>query len=346
MLVQVYVAEISPPRYRGAFISLNGLMLTVGLFIAQLVGVYISYYWLANITLGFTAIFILFAVTTKETPQWLVIHGRILEAVKTLRWLNGPDCNVGEEIKKITDGYASQKLTLLDIIKQFRNKSVYHPVILACVIMSFVQLSGITAVVFNVEDIFKQAKVKSPGLTSSLATGGVQIVASFVGIFIVSLLGRRKLLMISYGIASLSHAVMGVYEYLNNEPYCHPPDDPQCRSDLYPLAIVCVALFIASYAGGIAAVSYMFQAELIPFHVRGVGIGLSSVVSGIVSTIIAGLFNSYEILVKPWGAFWTFSLTCFIAVLFVAVFIPETKGKSLEEIENMFDSRSLRQRHH
>ena len=317
-------------------------MLTVGLFIAQLVGVYISYYWLANITLGFTAIFMLFAVTIKETPQWLMIRGRRLEAIKTLRWLNGPDCNVGEEIQKITDGYASQKLTLLDIIKQFKNKSVYHPVILACAVMCFLQLSGITAVIFNVEDIFKQAEVKSPGLTSSFATGGVQIMASFVGIFIVSLLGRRKFLMISYGIASLSHAVMGVYEYLNNEPYCHPPDDTHCRSDLYPLAIVCVALFIASYAAGIATVSFILLAELVPLRVRGVGIGLSFVVNGIVSAIIAGLFNSYEILVKPWGAFWTFSLTCFIAVLFVAAFIPETKGKTLQEIESIFESRRPR----
>ena len=320
-------------------------MLTVGLFIAQLAGVYTSYYWLANITLAFTLIFILFAITIKETPQWLIIQGRRLEAVKTLRWLNGPHCNVGEEIQKITAGISSQKLSLLEVIKQFRNKSVYHPVILACFVMCFLQLSGITVVIFNVEDIFKQASVKSPGLTSSFATGGVQIVSSFIGIFAVSLFSRRKLLMISYSVASLSHAVMGVYEYLNNEPYCHPPGDPQCKSDLYPLAIVCVALFIASYSAGIAAVSFLLLAEVVPLRVRGVGIGLSFVVNGMMSAISAGLFDSYEILVKPWGAFWTFSTTCFIAVLFVAIFIPETKGKPLEEIERIFDTRR-QQRHY
>ena len=317
-------------------------MLTVGLFIAQLAGVYISYYWLANITLAFTAIFILFAITIKETPQWLIIQGRKLEAVKVLIWLNGPHCNVSEETQKITESISTQKLSLSEVIKQFKNKSVYHPVALACFVMCFLQLSGITAVIFNVEDIFKQARVKSPGLTSSFATGGVQIVASFVGIFAASLLGRRTLLMISYSVASLSHAVMGVYEYLNNEPYCHPPDDPQCKSDLYPLAIVCVALFIASYSAGIAAVSFLLLAEVVPLRVRGVGIGLSFLANGIMSAIIAGLFDSYEILVKPWGAFWTFSITCFAAVLFVAIFIPETKGKTLEEIENIFDNRSRR----
>ena len=180
--------------------------------------------------------------------------------------------------------------------------------ILACLVTFFLELSG---VIFNVEDIFKQTQVKSPGLTSSFATGGVQIVASFIGIFSTCVLGRQKLLMISYSVARLSHAVMDVYEYLNNEPYCHPPDDPQCKSDLYPLAIVCVALFIASYSVGIVATSFPLLVELVLLCVRGVGIGLSLFANGSIAAIIAGLFNSYEILVKPWGVFWTFNLTCF-----------------------------------
>ena len=211
--------------------------------------------------------------------------------------------------------------------------------ILACLITFFVEFSGVNAILFNTEDIFKQAKVKSPGLTSSFAVGGVQVVAAIFGILTTSVIGRKKLLMISYSIASLSHAVMGFYEYLNEEPYCHPPDDPQCRSDLYPLAIVCVAVFIASFAAGIAAASFILLVELVPLRVRGVGIGIAFLVNGILAALIAGLVNSYQILVKPWGVFWTFSLTCFVAIIFVAIFIPETKGKTLEEIECIFDKR-------
>ena len=330
---------MSPSRYRSTFIVLNGLMLTVGLFLAQLIGVYISYYWLAMIPLAFTVIFVLFSTTITETPRWLLIQGRKSDAVKTLAWFNGPKSNVGEEIQKLEEGISSEKLSVFDVFREFKNRSVYHPVILACFVTFFLELSGISAVIFNVEDIFKKGNVKSPGLTSSFATGGVQIVSSFIGIFTTFVFGRRTLLMISYSVASLSHAVMGVYEYLNNEPYCHPPDDPQCKSDLYPLAIVCVALFIASYSAGIAATSFPLLVELVPLRVRGVGIGLSLFVNGSIAAVIAGLFNSYEILVKPWGVFWTFSLTCFIAFWFVAVFIPETKGKSLEEIEHTFDKR-------
>ena len=94
---------------------------------------------------------------------------------------------------------------------------------------------------------------------------------------------------------------MGFYEYLNEEPYCHPPDDPQCRSDLYPLAIVCVAVFIASFAAGIAAASFILLVELVPLRVRGVGIGIAFLVNGILAALIAGLVNNYQILVKPWA---------------------------------------------
>ena len=339
--LQLYVAELSPSHYRSAFVSLNQVSLIVGMFAAQVIGVYITYYWLAIIPLVFMAVYVPFVITIKETPRWLLTQSRKSEAAKVLMWLNGPQSNVGKEIQEIEEEISVGKLSLLEIVREFKFKSIYHPVILACFVMCFLQLSGITAIIFNVEDIFKQAKVKSPGLTSSFATGGVQILTAFIGVFVASLLGRRKLLIISYSVASLSHAVMGVYEYLNNEPYCHPPDDPQCKSDLYPLAIVCVALYVAAYSSGISPASFLLLAELVPLRVRGVGIGLALLVNGMLSAIIAGLFNSFEVAVKPWGVFWTFSITCFIGVLFVAIFLPETKGKSLEEIESYFDNRRL-----
>ena len=101
-------------------------MLTVGLFIAQIVGVYITYYWLAMILLAFMAILVPFVMTIKETPQWLLTQGRRSEAVKTLKWLYGPNCNISEEIQKIEEAILStKKLTVLDTIRQFKNRCVY-----------------------------------------------------------------------------------------------------------------------------------------------------------------------------------------------------------------------------
>ena len=331
---------------RGAFVVLNQLAYNSGTFLGQLIGVYISYYWLAVIPLGLTLMFTLSATTIKETPRWLMTQDKRHEAKKVLTWLRGPSYDVDQELQDIEDRIISQqKLTVLEALREFKHRHVYYPIILASVVMFFRQFTGITAVLFNAETIFKQADVKSPGLISSLATGGVQIIASIVGLFIADLFGRKRIIIVSSIIMFLGHGTMGAYDYLNNKPYCHPPDDSKCKGDLYPIAIVSIACFVASYAAGISAASRLLMPELIPLRVRGIGVGIATFVSWGSSVIIAGLFDNYEALVKPYGAFWTFGLLCLCAAIFTAIFIPETKGRSLEDIERSFRERRHRRLH-
>jgi len=333
---------MSPRHLRGAFVVTNQLALTSGTFLGQIVGVYIPYHWLAVIPLAITVSFITLSTTIKETPRWLMTQGKKYEASNVLTWLRGPNYDVEHELQEIQERILSQKkLTLPEIIQEFKSRSVYYPVILACLVMFFRQFSGVFAILFNAEDIFKQAGVKSPGLTSSLATGGVQIVASVIGVLIADLFARRKLLIVSGIMMCLSHATMGAYEYLNSEPYCHPPDDPKCKSHLWPLAIVSIAFYIANYTAGWGSIARLLLPELIPLRVRGVGIGVSFFVSWSSNIFVAGLFDNYESAVRPWGTFWTFSFICFCSVIFTALFIPETKGKSLEEIERSFKERRI-----
>ena len=331
---------MSTRQLRGAFVVLNQLALNCGSFLGQLIGVYISYYWLAVIPLGLTLIFTLSVTTIKETPRWLMTQGRRQEAKKVLKWLRGQDYDVDQELQDIEDRIMSQeKLTVLEALREFKHRHVYYPVVLASVVMFLRQFCGITAVIFNAEAIFKQANVKSPGLTSSIATGGVQIIASVVGVFIADLFGRRKIIIGSSIIMCPAHGTMGAYDFLNNKPYFHSPDDHKCEDNLYPLAIISIACFVASYSAGISAASRILLPELIPLRVRGIGVGIAMLVSWGSSIIVAGLFDNYESLVKPYGAFWTFSIICLCAAIFTAFFIPETKGKSLEDIERSFRER-------
>ena len=321
---------------RGAFIIMNQLAYTSGTFLGQLIGVYIPYYWLAMIPLAVTSVFTLLATTIKETPRWLMTRGRKSEARNVLRWLRGPNYDVDQELQDIESVLLQNNLTFIDALREFKNRSVYYPLILICIVFFFRQFSGIGIFLLYAEEIFKQAHVKSPGLTSSLATGGIQIISSVIGVFMPDLLGRRKLLIISSIAMCLSLGTMGAYEYLNNKPYCHPPDDTKCKTHLYPLAIVSTACFVASYSAGISVASWVLLPEFVPLRVRGIGAGIALFVNWSATTIIAGLFDNYESVLKPWGTYWTFSLICLCSAIFSAVFIPETKGKSLEEIEHYF----------
>ena len=338
---------MSPDNIRGGSIVLNQLSLNTGLFLGQLIGMFIPYYWLAIIPLSITVLFVIFSITTKETPRWLISQGRVIEAKRVLIWLKGQNCsNINQELNNLSDNILSQqKITALEMCQELKNRSAYHPIILSCLVMLFLQFSGIAAVILNAETIFKQAHAKSPGLVASLATGGVTIVFSVVGVFINDAFSRRKILVTSNIVACLSLGVMGAYEFVNTKPYCHPPNDPKCKDHLYPLAIISIACFIASYSAGISAVTFSLVAEIIPLRVRGIGMGMSMFVNWGFSALTAGLFNSYEDVVRPWGAFWMFSVACLVSAIFAAIFIPETRGKSLEEIEQVFTKKVSKQRY-
>ena len=324
---------------RGAFIVLNQLAYTGGAFLGQLIGVYIPYYWLAMIPLAMTSVFTLLATTIKEKPRWLMTQGRNYEARNVLRWLRGPNYDVDQELQDIESVILQNNLTFVEALREFKSKSVYYPFILICIVFFFRQFCGISAVLLYAEEIFKQAHVKSPGLTSSLATGGIQIISSVIGVFLPDLLGRRKLLIISSIIMCLSLGTMGAYEYLNNKPYCHPPDDIKCKSHLYPLSIASIACFVASFSAGISGTAWVLLPEFVPLRVRGVGAGIVLFINWGSAIIIGGFFDNYESLLRPWGTYWTFSLICLCLAIFSTLFIPETKGKSLEEVEHYFKRR-------
>ena len=317
------------------------LSLTAGIFCGQFIGNYITYYWLAIIPLAITCIFVLMMVMLKETPRWLLSQGRKLEARANLVWLRGPKYDVDRELNETEEQLDSEeKLTISELIEEFKKRSVYYPVLLSSFIMFFRQFNGIMAIMFYVEEIFKQAHIRSPGFIAPLATGGVQIITTSVIVVLLDMVGRRVLLILSAAVMCVSLSSLGVYEFLINEPYCHPPDDPKCQNHLYPLAIASMAGYVLGFSLGWGAIPFLLTSELIPLRVRGAGVGIATCVNWIGAIIITGAFKDYEKAVKPWGVSWSFSLMCFLAIVFVAVFIPETKGRSLEQIESYFKSTS------
>ena len=333
------MAEVSPSEYRGFFGTLPQLIQTVGVFIAQVVGTYTTYYWLAVITLVVISLFTLLSVTLKETPRWLMTQDRQYEAREVLVWLRGSHYDVDKELKEVAQQLESdsiKRLSFLETIRELKKKSVFYPIIIAVILVFFQQFSGIAAILYNAEDIFKDANIKSPGLISSVTVGGTQVVATFLGTLLADVVGRRILLLISSTVMCLSLAVMGTYEYLNEEPYCDPSDDGNCKSHLYPMAIASMACFVAGFSIGMGGLPWIMTSEIVPLKIRGFGVSIVTCASNIFVIITTGLFRNYEDAVHSWGAFWSFGLVCFFGIIYVAVFIPETKGKSLEEIERSF----------
>ena len=337
----MFISEISPSTIRGMFVAIGTWADSAGIFCGQFIGNYITYYWLAIIPLAITCIFVLMMVMLKETPRWLLSQGRKLEARDNLVWLRGPNYDVDKELTETEKQLDSEeKLSISELIEEFKKRSVYYPILLAAFLMFFRQFCGILAITFYVEEIFKQAHIQSPGLIAPLASSGVEVIAAIFTVVLLDMVGRRVLLISSAAVMCVSLSSLGVYEFLINEPYCHPPDDPKCQNHLYPLAIASMAGYVLGFSLGWGAIPFLLASELIPLRVRGAGVGIATCVNWTGAIIITGTFKDYEKVVKPWGVSWSFSLMCFLAIVFVAVFIPETKGRSLEQIESYFKSTS------
>ena len=318
---------------------MNQLAITIGILLVLALGIGLSYDWLCAVALVIMLLFVLLTSgTLYESPRWLISQGRDPQAHNVLTWLRGPKFDVEKEkteIKTQLNNEASLKIT--EKIQELAKRPVLHPLILSMLLMFFQQFSGINAVVFNGEEIIKQAGVSNAAVMAAITIGVAQVVGSLIGVILNDIIGRKVLLVISGITMFLSMICLSIYDLLRNEPYCDPPNGSKCKDNLEPLAITAMIFYITGYSVGWGGVPWLMASELIPMKVRGIGVGIATCVNWLCAVIVLISFGSYEDLVMPWGAFLTFGVICLFSVIFVVIFTPETKGKSLEDIERIFN---------
>ena len=344
--VPCYVAELSPSALRGLFSAFFSVFIATGILLIQLCGIIpgATYYWLAVVPLITLLIYVvLMATTTKETPRWLVQARKTEDARLVLSWLRGNNYDIDKELKEINEQVS--KKDKISFVKKFKHISTIHPLILGCCLTTLPQLGGISAVIFYSQVIFSNVKSVSndAGVLAALCVGGANVTGAFIFLLLVDKFGRRKLLLWGALIMCISAATMGVYYVLNSKPYCDPDNgNNKCVDDLTPLAIVSILAYCSSFSAAWGGLPYLVAAELLPLHVRGAGMGVVTFSGWLASTVSLLAYEPYQDLVNPWGAFFTFSFIMFIATLFVYKLIPETKGKTLEEIQYIFSKSTKR----
>ncbi|KAJ8867314.1 hypothetical protein PR048_031115 [Dryococelus australis] len=192
-------------------------------------------------------------------------------------------------------------------------------------LLAFQQLSGICAVLYFTETIFEEAGGLVAPATSSVVVGAVMLAAAYVGSLLVDRLGRRFLLMFSSCVLVLSLTVLGGYFYVKELALLRP------EYTWVPLASA--VLYVVAYSVSLGPLPWTVMAELLPPNVKGLGGSLASSFCWLLSFVVAKTFQDMKEVLGMYFAFWCFSFFCFVAVPFVHFFVPETKGKSLHQIQ-------------
>ena len=343
-LVQVYIAEISPVKLRGVFGSLNSLMLTLGIIFNYGVGSITDfpYFKVAMVAVGLVALFEVLMIWLPETPRSLLSRGYLKEAECSLRLLRGSEYDIGAEVKQIKESIISSRKKGNSVWRQFLKKSVSIPVFYVLLVQFFKQGGGFIIIASYAAIIFSDAGISNPRVTAIYAVGVANLTGNIVSFFTVDLLGRKILLLLSGTGMVIGSVMLGTHFFITRPSLClnsttvEMVEGTPCNAVYAPLAIVSLILFCFTFSVGWGPIPWLLFSELLPLSVRGIASGAATFLASSTAAVVSGSFLPYSQLVQPWFALWTLSAINVAAAVVVLVFIPETKGKSLEELEKQF----------
>ena len=329
-ITPVYISELAPSRIRGALASSYQLVVVIGItavyFVNASIADFSTHEW--NVTTGWRVMLyagaipaIIFLIATffvPESPRWLEKVGKEKKFLSILRKLrSSEEFNLEvKEIKETSQTNKQQKVSL----KTLKEPKVRRIVLIGFILAGMQHLTGIDAITYYAPEIFKAAGAgNNAALYNTIFIGLALTIFTVVAILTVDKFGRKKLLIIGMSIMTVALFVVGILFMVDNAPFY--------------LLLTFIVLFIAGFSIGIGSVMWGVLGEIFPTNVRGLAMSLSMVSLWGANYIVAQFFPIILENVGAWLAFFIFGALSFITLLFVIKYIPETKGKTLEEIE-------------
>lgn len=319
----MYIAEISPARYRGRLVAITQFNIVLGILLAYLSNYIISGMqlganecrWMFGVQAFPAVVFFLLLFLTPQSPRWLLAKRRVEEARTVLERCGTDTGSVDAAIKEIQNSLDLEHHTLHEPL--FRSK-YRRPILLAVAIAMFNQLSGINALIYYTAHIFTMAGYgATDALLQSVMIGFTNLIFTIAAMIVIDHFGRRKLMLVgSIGyILSLSTAAYSFYTGAGGE-----------------LLLAGLVVFIAAHAFGQGAVIWVFISEVFPNRIRARGQALGSFTHWVMAAAISWTFPMIAA-VSGWMTFAFYAL-CMVGQLFwVLSVMPETKGISLEQIQ-------------
>lgn len=337
LVVPLYISEMAHERVRGTLGSCVQLMVVLGIMGVYLAGLYLDWRWLAICSSIPPTLLMVCMCFMPETPRYLLSKGKRREAEEALRFLRGPDAPVEWECARIEDACDEQGSSFQ--MSDMKDPGVYKPLIIGVMLMVFQQMTGINAIMFYAENIFEQAHFKESDL-ASVIVGVIQVVFTGVAALIMDRAGRKVLLIISGVAMAISTTAFGVYFYMMSKLHSTTlmldaaAEEP--NADLAWLALASMAVFIMGFALGWGPIPWLVMSEIFPAKARGVASAACVLTNWGMAFLVTKTFQNMMSLLTSAGTFWLFACMCLLNIIFTMIFVPETKGKTLEQIEAIF----------
>ncbi|HET9108585.1 MAG TPA: sugar porter family MFS transporter [Steroidobacteraceae bacterium] len=328
LLVPVYIAEISPARIRGALVSLHQFGIVTGMTLAYVVNAWIGrngdVAWLADrgwrvmlVTTGVPAgIFLLLTVVMPESPRWLIKRGKLAEALAVLRRLHGAEA-AATEAQEIRATIEQERGRMRELFR----RGVRGIMFMAMTLALFQAITGINVIMYYAPSIYTSVGVGAANALSYQVINGVALIAGTISsMFVVDRLGRRPIMLMAITAMGVSIGLMGAFF------------GRATGGGLGWGMVACTLLYIFAFNFGMGGIYWVMVSEIFPTRIRGAASSLSVMFLWGGNWVVLLMFPTMLNVFKG-GVFYLFAAICIVCLLFMWLFVPETKGKTLEHIE-------------
>lgn len=328
----LYANEISEKNIRGTLGTFFQLLLVVGILITYIGGAYQSSRDLSILCLVIPLIFAVIFFFQPETPVYYVKKNKESEALASLKRLRGSDYNCENELIEIKASLQNDTKNTVSLMDVLKTRAAKISLLICFSLMFFQQMSGVNAIIFYTGSIFKDAKSSLSPSTATILVGVVQVVATFISSIIVDKFGRKILLLCSIIFMMLSGLTLGIFFSLQKG------DTDVSGISLLP--IVCVMVFIAAFSLGFGPIPWMISAEILPAEIKSVASSVAATSNWFLAFLITKFYSPVASSLGKDTTFYIFSGVCLVGTLFVFFVIPETKGKTMMEVQEMLNGKS------
>ena len=328
--VPLYALELAPTEHRGLCVGVFQLFLTSGILAAFFIDMLLvksgNWHAMFEVVLVPAVILVVGALFLPESPRWLFLRNKKEKAIEVLKKLHSPE-EVEQELKLIERSLQSKEGTWRELF----SKRLAVPLLISVSIAILQQLTGINTILQYAPVMLKSAGFSSNyiSMLGSVGIGLMNLIFTIVGMLLVDKVGRRPLLLTGLIGIVLSELMLGFVQFLSISVHLKAA-----------LSLIGLLVFIMSFAVGPGIVIWLVMSELFPTSVRGKGLALCLFFNSLGSTVASSLFLTLTSAITLGGVYWLAAFFSFCYYLVAKFGLPETRARSLEEIQESFASAS------
>ncbi|XP_075986737.1 facilitated trehalose transporter Tret1-like [Anticarsia gemmatalis] len=331
-----YVEDIAEKQLLPTMANFYHVHFSCGVLFGYIIGLVGSMSWLSILCASVPTAFFVAFIFLPESPAYLMSQGKFHEAKAALRYFRGIDNDIDSELKALREHLRNSARNRVTFKQLLTTRSTVKALVVSFGLMIFQQLSGIYPILFYAHRIFElfAISLSSPGATIIL--GFCFVSSTYFSTMLLKVIRRRVLLMVSFIVMALNLGCLSIYYHLQ-------ASNKSLEQTWVPLFSIC--LLVSFYAAGVGPIPWLMLREIFPPNVVRRATAITAGFHWFLAFIVTKIFQNLEDMVKIGWTLSHFAIACLVATIFVYFFVPETKGRTLQEIQNEFEGIHKKRKH-